>query len=85
MCRIPPGRRAPINASKPSKPNECWQSDFTHCRLTDGRDVTLLAQDFNVTIVHATTGQILRELTLNPDRDYQPLKPPPGHDETPEP
>lgn len=25
-----------------SLPNECWQSDFTHYRLTDGRDVQIL-------------------------------------------
>ena len=23
-------------------PNETWQSDFTHCRLTDGTDVEIL-------------------------------------------
>ena len=27
-------RRAPTSGSRPSMPNECWQSDFTHYRLT---------------------------------------------------
>lgn len=29
-------------------------------------------QDLNITIADTTTGQILRELTLEPTRDYQP-------------
>jgi hypothetical protein len=32
----------------------------------------MLINDLHIRIIHATTGQILRELTLNPDIDYQP-------------
>ena len=30
----PSGPSPPTSASKPTQPNECWQSDFTHYRLT---------------------------------------------------
>ena len=43
-----------------------------------GQPVLLLAQDLDIRIIHATTGELLRELTLNPDRDYQPTGRPPG-------
>jgi hypothetical protein len=29
-------------------------------------------------IINAITGELLRELTINPDRDYQPTGPPKG-------
>jgi ABC-type cobalamin/Fe3+-siderophores transport system ATPase subunit len=41
----------------------------THART----HVILLVQDLDIRIVNATTGELLRELTLNPDKDYQPL------------
>lgn len=44
-------------------------------RTHKGTRVKILAQDLHVTIINATTGQILRELTINPDRDYQPQSP----------
>ncbi len=28
--------------------------------------------DLNIRIINAATGELLRELVLNPDRDYQP-------------
>jgi transposase InsO family protein len=34
--------------------------------------VILLIHDLDIRVVDATTGELLRELTLNPDRDYQP-------------
>ena len=37
--------------------------------------VIMLIQDLNIRIIHATTGEILRTLTLDPDRDYQPQQP----------
>jgi transposase InsO family protein len=43
----------------------------THARTP----VLLLAQDLQVRIVNATTGNLLRELVLDPARDYQPLSP----------
>jgi len=110
------------------QPNETWQSDFTHYRLTrpDGRPgadteiiswlddhdrvrhdkiskagtvtlrvagrlrhigvgrtyagtyVILLVQDLNVRVVHGATGELLRELTIDARRDYQPTGRPPG-------
>lgn len=44
----------------------------THART----HVILLIQDLEIRIVNAATGELLRELTLNPDKDYQPLNPP---------
>lgn len=44
-----------------------------------GTRILLLAHDLEIRIIHATTGELLRELTLDPQRDYQPLnnrKPP---------
>jgi transposase InsO family protein len=41
-------------------------------------DVLLLVQDLHVTVVNATTGEILRDLTIDPRRDYQPTGRPPG-------
>ena len=40
----------------------------THART----HVKLLIQDLHVTIINASTGEILRELTIDLDRDYQP-------------
>ena len=39
----------------------------THART----HIILLIQDLNVRIVNAVTGELLRELTIDPDRDYQ--------------
>jgi hypothetical protein len=38
----------------------------------------MLVQDLHVRIVHAATGELLRELILDPTRDYQPRGLPPG-------
>ena len=46
----------------------------THARTP----VILLAQDLHVRIVAAATGELLRELTIDPRRDYQPTGRPPG-------
>jgi transposase InsO family protein len=40
----------------------------THART----HVILLIADLDIRIINATTGELLRELTLNPHRDYQP-------------
>lgn len=44
-----------------------------------GKTVRMLIHDLDVIIIDRNTGEILRELTINPDRDYQPrgLKPGP--------
>lgn len=41
-------------------------------------DVLLLVQDLHVTIVNAATGEILRDLIVDPRLDYQPTGRPPG-------
>lgn len=44
-------------------------------RTHTGTHVILLVQDLDVRVVNAITGELLRELTINPDRDYQPRNP----------
>jgi transposase InsO family protein len=46
----------------------------THART----HILLLIQDLNIRVINAATGELLRELTLDPDRDYQPTGRPPG-------
>ncbi|HEY4314316.1 MAG TPA: IS481 family transposase [Actinomycetes bacterium] len=46
----------------------------THART----HVILLVHDLHIRIVNAATGELLRELTLDPNRDYQPTGRPPG-------
>jgi len=43
-----------------------------------GTPILLLIQDLDVRIIDATTGELLRDLTLDPARDYQPTGRPPG-------
>jgi transposase InsO family protein/transposase-like protein len=47
-------------------------------RTYAGTYVILLVQDLDVRVVHAATGELLRELTIDPRRDYQPTGQPPG-------
>ena len=47
-------------------------------RTHAGTHVLLLVQDLHVRIVDAATGELLRELSLDPTRDYQPTRRPPG-------
>jgi transposase InsO family protein len=44
----------------------------THARTP----VLLLVQDLHVRVVNAATGELLRELTIDPARNYQPIHPP---------
>ena len=44
-------------------------------RTHAGTCVILLIQDLQIRVINATTGELLRELTLNPNRDYQPQNP----------
>jgi transposase InsO family protein len=43
-----------------------------------GTRVLLLVQDLHIRVINAETGELLRELVLNPDRDYQPTGRPSG-------
>lgn len=47
-------------------------------RTHAGTYVRLLVQDLDITIINAATGEILRELLLDPTRDYQPTGAPKG-------
>ena len=43
----------------------------------------MLVRNLNVRILNAATGELIRELDINPDRYYQPLGRPPGPFEKP--
>ena len=47
-------------------------------RTYAGTCVLLLVQDLHIRIIDAATGELLRELILDPARDYQPTGQPPG-------
>jgi transposase InsO family protein len=47
-------------------------------RTYAGTYVLLLVQDLNVRVVDAATGELLRDLIIDPRRDYQPTGRPPG-------
>lgn len=49
----------------------------THTRTHTRTRVVLLVQDLHVRIVDATTGELLRELAIDPRHDYQPTGRPP--------
>jgi transposase InsO family protein len=46
----------------------------THART----HVLILVQDLNIRVIHAATGELLRELVLDPNTRYQPTGRPPG-------
>ena len=43
-------------------------------RANTGTRVLLLIQDDHVTVLNTATGEVIRELTIDPNRDYQALK-----------
>ena len=58
-----------------------YDSQLRHIGL--GREnartrILALVLDRYVRVIHAETGNLLRELTIDPDKDYQPLGRPPG-------
>jgi hypothetical protein len=38
----------------------------------------MLVHDLEIRVINTATGELIRELTLNPDRNYQPTGRPPG-------
>src|SRR5512133_3226213 len=44
-------------------------------RTHKGTHVILLIQNLDVRVVNAITGELLRDLTIDPDKDYQPRSP----------
>ncbi len=47
-------------------------------RAHAGTEVLILTQDLHIRIIAKATGELLRELTLDPGRDYQPTGRPPS-------
>ena len=47
-------------------------------RTHAGTCVILLVQDLKIRVVNAATGELLRDLVLDPTRDYQPTGAPKG-------
>ena len=47
-------------------------------RTRAGTHILLLIQDLDIRIINAATGELLRQLTLDPTRNYQPTGRPPG-------
>jgi hypothetical protein len=47
-------------------------------RRLAGTPVTVLVADLRVRVLHARTGELIRQLTIDPNRDYQPTGRPPG-------
>jgi len=47
-------------------------------RTHEGTCVILLVQDLQIRVINAATGELLRDLILNPNRDYQPTGAPKG-------
>ena len=43
-----------------------------------GTHVLLLVQDLHIRVINAATGELLRDLTLDTTRTYQPTGRPPG-------
>jgi hypothetical protein len=52
-------------------------------RTHAGTCIILLVQDLQIRVVNAVTGELLRDLTLNPHIDYQPTNAPKGPTTTP--
>jgi hypothetical protein len=47
-------------------------------RTHTGTDVMLLVHDLHIRVIHAATGELLRDLVLDPRKDYQPTGRPLG-------
>lgn len=47
-------------------------------RPSAGTRITLLVDDLHIRIINRHTGELLRELTLDPTRDFQPRGAPRG-------
>ena len=65
----------------PVAPGEEGKEDVFGRRLA-GTPVTLLVDDLHIRVIHRHTGELIRELTLDPSRDFQPRGLPPGPPKT---
>ena len=50
-------------------------ADSLHMVRGPGTGITTHVHDHDVTIINIHTGQIIRKLTIDPTRDYQPIGP----------
>ena len=74
-----PGSDPPTPLPRPPRPHQRRQRIPPHRgrlhhigigRTLDGTPVLLLIDDLDVRVIHATTGEIIRPLTINPNRRY---------------
>jgi len=66
---------APTAPTPPAKSPRATAEKLYHIgigRAHGGTRVLLLAQDLHIRVTSAATGELPRELTLDPDRNYQP-------------
>ena|GEM_PF-2972861 len=59
----------------PDTPDKSGHATLHHTgigRTHNGTHVTMLIHDLQITIINTATGEILRDLILDPTRDYQP-------------
>ncbi|MEP9362152.1 hypothetical protein ABLE68_04230 [Nocardioides sp. CN2-186] len=68
-CRHPPLK--PAWSSPPCSSTTRPRGGRTH----KGTHVILLIQDLDLRVVNAVTGELLRELTIDTSKDYQPRTP----------
>ena len=54
------------------------RDDLSGKGLDHGPRVLILVQDLDIHIINAATGDLIRQLTLDPTRDYQPTGAPKG-------
>jgi Integrase core domain len=94
-----PGRATPAVAyqARPKATPTTARAHDTHDRVrhdridTDGKvthartRILLLVQDLHVRVVNAATGELLRELIIDPTRDHQPIHPRPANNIAPNP
>ena len=83
-------KRTPAQGIRPPGKVERFQQTLKNWRLhhigigrTHARThVLLLVHDLDIRVVNAVTGELLRELVLDPSRDYQPTGAPKGPTKT---
>jgi hypothetical protein len=66
-----PGRLRHAAGQRPAAPHRCRPNPT-------GTDILLLVQDLHIRVIHAATGELLRDLILDPRKDYQLTGRPPG-------
>jgi Winged helix-turn helix len=62
----------------PPWPGGCRLHHIGIGRTHAGTHIVMLVQDLHVRVINAATGELLRQLTLDPNRNYQPTGRPAG-------